>query len=72
MNYLYLWSVLFFSALLVSIKVTNQSAESNHASIPFHKEVFDAIAKGDSDKALALTEKLLADAKANLAKLMNI
>ncbi|MEL0634875.1 MULTISPECIES: FadR/GntR family transcriptional regulator [Pseudoalteromonas] len=61
-----------FSALLVSIKVTNQSAESNHASIPFHKEVFDAIAKGDSDKALALTEKLLADAKANLAKLMNI
>ncbi len=61
---------IIFSALLVSIKVTNQTAESNLASIPFHAEVLDAIANKDSKKAQSLTENLLYDAKSKLQALM--
>lgn len=59
-----------FSALLVSIRVTNQSSEENKASIPFHKEVFDAIRAKDSEKARKLTDSLLSDASQRLIEMM--
>ncbi|MDO6680110.1 MULTISPECIES: FadR/GntR family transcriptional regulator [unclassified Shewanella] len=59
-----------FSALLVSIRVTNQNDAENKSSIPFHKEVFDAIKAKDSTLAQSLTETLLSDAKARLVELM--
>lgn len=57
-----------YSALLVAIKITNQNAQSNRDSIPFHKSVYDAIAKGNGKKAHNLTEKLLSDAMERLKK----
>ena len=51
-----------YSALLVSVRITNQDPRSNSDSVIFHREVCDAIARGDGDKAEALTEKLLRDA----------
>lgn len=51
-----------YSALLVSVRITNQDPRSNSDSVIFHREVCDAIAKGDGDKAEKLTEKLLRDA----------
>lgn len=56
-----------YSALLVSIKVTNKDPRENGASIPFHREVYEAIAAGDADKAEILTERLLNDATSRLA-----
>lgn len=51
-----------YSALLVSVRITNQDPRTNSDSVEFHREVCDAIAKGDADKAEKLTEKLLRDA----------
>lgn len=51
-----------YSALLVSVRITNQDPRKNSDSVEFHREVCDAIAKGDGDKAEKLTEKLLRDA----------
>ncbi len=59
-----------FSALLVSIRVTNQNDAENKTSIPFHQEVFDAIKAKDGALAQSLTETLLSDAKARLVTLM--
>ncbi|MCC4834454.1 MULTISPECIES: FadR/GntR family transcriptional regulator [unclassified Shewanella] len=59
-----------FSALLVSIRVTNQNDAENKTSIPFHQEVFDAIKAKDGALAQSLTETLLSDAKARLVALM--
>ena len=51
-----------YSALLVSVRITNQDPRNNTQSVPFHREVYDAVAKGDGKKAEQLTEKLLNDA----------
>lgn len=59
-----------YSALLVSIKITNQTRESNLKSIPFHREVLEAIAARDGDKAEKLTSELLGDAAERLRKEM--
>ena len=55
-----------YSALLVSIRVTNKDPRENGASVPFHREVYEAIAAGDGDKAEALTENLLSDTSRRL------
>ncbi|NHN39797.1 FadR family transcriptional regulator [Pseudomaricurvus alcaniphilus] len=55
-----------YSALLVSIKVTNKDPRDNGASVPFHREVYEAIAAGDGERAEQLTEKLLNDARRRL------
>ncbi|WP_086932555.1 FadR/GntR family transcriptional regulator [Agarilytica rhodophyticola] len=55
-----------YSALLVSIQLTNKDPRDNQASISFHREVFKAIASRDADLAEKLTEDLLSDAKARL------
>ena len=55
-----------YSALLVSIRVTNKDPRENGASVPFHREVYEAIAARDGDLAERLTEKLLSDASRRL------
>ncbi|GEB72690.1 GntR family transcriptional regulator (plasmid) [Pseudoalteromonas carrageenovora] len=60
-----------YSALLVSIKVTNKDPRDNGASIPFHREVYEAIAAKDAEKAELLTEKLLKDASFRLSATVN-
>lgn len=55
-----------FSALLVSVKITNQDPLKNGASIPFHRDVYQAIADHNGDLAEELTDKLLSDASRRL------
>ncbi|MBR9912740.1 MAG: FadR family transcriptional regulator [Gammaproteobacteria bacterium] len=55
-----------YSALLVSIRITNKDPRENETSIPFHRAVYEAIAQGDADLAEELTQNLLGDANARL------
>lgn len=55
-----------YSALLVSIRITNKDPRSNEKSIPFHREVYEAIAARDGKLAEQLTETLLSDASFRL------
>ena len=55
-----------YSALLVSIKITNTDPRVNEQSIPFHKEVYEAIAARDGALAEKLTSNLLSDASKKL------
>ncbi|KMT64472.1 FadR/GntR family transcriptional regulator [Catenovulum maritimum] len=61
-----------YSALLVSVQITNQDAAQNEASIPFHREVYQAILDKDAALAESLTEKLLGDASTRLRKEFNV
>lgn len=60
-----------FSALLDSIRLTNQDPRENEGSIPFHREVCEAIAAHDGARAERLMEKLLGDADLRLAERLN-
>jgi len=60
-----------YSALLGSIRLTNKDPRENEESIPFHRNVTDAILKRDGATAEATMEKLLADAKHRLAGRMH-
>lgn len=51
-----------YSALLVSVKITNKDPRHNDTSIPFHRKLYEAIAAGDADLAETLTTDLLSDA----------
>lgn len=51
-----------FSALLSSIRLTNKDPRDNEGSIPYHREVYEAIAARDGVKAQKVMEDLLADA----------
>ncbi len=51
-----------YSALLISVRLTNKDPRDNGASIPFHRDVYEAIAARDGDRAEQLTERLLNDA----------
>jgi len=55
-----------YSALLVSIRLTNEDPRNNADSIPFHRRVYEAIAAGDGNRAETLIEELLDDAKKRL------
>ena len=55
-----------YSALLISVRITNKDPRENGASIPFHRDVYEAIAAGDGDKAEQMTEDLLNDARRRL------
>ncbi len=57
-----------YSALLVSIKITNQTQESNLKSIPFHRSLYQAIAAGKAEKAEKMAGDLLGDAAERLRK----
>ena len=60
-----------YSALLVSVRITNKDPRDNGASIPFHKDVYTAIANHDGDLAEKLTQKLLSDASQRLKSKFN-
>ncbi|MCK0129287.1 FadR/GntR family transcriptional regulator [Erythrobacter sp. F6033] len=51
-----------YSALLISVRITNKDPRENGASIPFHRDLANAIEERDPDKAEKLTSKLLEDA----------
>lgn len=51
-----------YSALLISVRITNKDPRENGASIPFHRDVANAIAARDGALAEKLTAKLLQDA----------
>ena len=51
-----------FSALLISVRITNKDPRDNGASIPFHRDVANAIEARDGLKAEELTANLLKDA----------
>ncbi|MFD3318655.1 FadR/GntR family transcriptional regulator [Alteromonas macleodii] len=53
---------MIYSALLVSVRITNQDPRKNSDSVKFHRDVYEMIASGDGEGAEALTEKLLKDA----------
>jgi DNA-binding FadR family transcriptional regulator len=55
-----------FSALLSSIRLTNKDPRENEGSIPFHREVYDAIAARDGTRAERVMEDLLGDASRRL------
>lgn len=59
-----------FSALLASIKLTNVDPRKNKDSIPFHRNVADAIEARDAELAKNRMEELLADASQRLKKAM--
>ena len=56
-----------YSALLISIRITNTDPRSNEQSIPIHKDVYQAIVDRDGELAEKLTETLLNDASKKLA-----
>lgn len=61
-----------FSALLGSIRLTNQDPRDNESSIPFHRAVTDAIMARDGAEAEARMERLLSDTQSRLgAQLRN-
>ncbi|AWB65046.1 GntR family transcriptional regulator [Saccharobesus litoralis] len=55
-----------YLALLVSVRITNQDPRKNGTSVPFHRELYSAIARREAEKAEQLTEKLLTDASRRL------
>lgn len=61
-DYLTAMEGVIYSALLISVQITNQDPRENSSSVSFHREVYQAIADKDGHKAEQLTEKLLRDA----------
>ena len=59
------------SALMISIRLTNADPRENKASLPFHREVCDAIRAHDADLAESKMRFLLTDAQQRLGKYMN-
>ena len=57
-----------FSALLISIRLTNRDPRENEESIPFHSAVADAILARDAAEAEARMERLLGDARLRLGE----
>ncbi|EWH10257.1 GntR family transcriptional regulator [Catenovulum agarivorans DS-2] len=57
-----------YSALLMSVNVTNRDTQQNEATIAIHRQVFEAIQKSDGDLAEKLTEQLLSEAAGRLCK----
>lgn len=53
---------IIYSALLVSVRITNADPRENDKSIPFHRDVYEAIVARDADRAEELTVALLSDA----------
>lgn len=55
-----------FSALMSSIRLTNKDPRDNERSIPYHREVCEAIAARDGQKAEDVMDDLLKDASRRL------
>ncbi|WP_017446802.1 FadR/GntR family transcriptional regulator [Gayadomonas joobiniege] len=57
-----------YSALLVSVNITNKDPRENDVTVNIHRELYQAIAAKDGNKAEAISEKLLSDASKRLQK----
>ncbi len=57
-----------FSALLISIRLTNRDPRENEESIPFHRAVTEAILDRNAADAEARMERLLTDARLRLSE----
>lgn len=57
-----------FSALLTSIPLTNSDARKNADSLPFHRDVADAIVARDPERAATCMRRLLLDAQNRLTE----
>ncbi|WP_096084631.1 FadR/GntR family transcriptional regulator [Agaribacterium haliotis] len=57
-----------YSAIIVSVNMTNQDPRKNKSTVQYHRDVFEAIAARNGDKAEKLTQKLLDDACRKLKK----
>jgi DNA-binding FadR family transcriptional regulator len=57
---------MIFSALLISIRLTNREPKENDESIPLHREVYEAIAARDVERAEQAMATLLSDARHRL------
>ncbi len=57
-----------FSALLSSIRLTNRDHLENERSLPFHQEVYEAIAARNENRAEKAMERLLEDARRSLGR----
>jgi len=57
---------IIYTALLVSLRLTNREPDENKESVPFHRDVYEAIAAHDGKLAEELAEKLLSDASHRL------
>lgn len=55
-----------YSAILVSVRITNKDPRENDESIAFHRDLYEAIAERDGEKAEELAENLLGDANRRL------
>ena len=55
-----------YSAILVSVRITNKDPRENDESISFHRDLYEAIAERDGDKAEELAAALLGDANRRL------
>lgn len=58
-----------YSALLMSVNITNKDPRENDTTISFHREVYEAIKQRNGKLAETLTENLLSDASRRLCKL---
>jgi DNA-binding FadR family transcriptional regulator len=61
-DYLTAMEGVIYSALLISVQLTNQDPRKNSSSVSFHRDVYQAIADKDGELAEKLTKKLLKDA----------
>lgn len=61
-----------FSALLTSIRLTNTNTQKNEASLPFHRDVAEAIAGREADKAAQLMKQLLVDTQTRLSEKLKV
>jgi DNA-binding FadR family transcriptional regulator len=61
-DYLTAMEGVIYSALLISVQLTNQDPRKNSSSVSFHRDVYQAIADNNGVLAEQLTEKLLKDA----------
>jgi GntR family transcriptional regulator, galactonate operon transcriptional repressor len=55
-----------FSALLSSIRLTNKDPRTNEESLQFHREVYEAIAAHDPNRAERAMQRLLGDTERRL------
>ena len=68
-DYLTAMEGVIYSALLISLKLTNKYPRENNSSVSFHRDVYQAIADKNGGLAEKLTEKLLKDA---IKRLQNV
>lgn len=55
-----------YSALLMSVRITNQDPRENEVSLPVHREVYEAIAARDGVKAQRAVETMLESVRTRL------